>query len=809
MSRFLMVAGLACASASAVEFAQVLSPLDSPADLARWVPRENNRGRLLWQLTDDPETKRACCRLVTSAATPDMPYPGIDLPLGAGRPLAVGHYAEIVFEAKNLGATNPPLQLVMLDDLGVARYGGWEIKPGWNTYRVTIPKAFQERKLAQLQFGYDTPTQEFKICLANLRLENNQVAQPFELLAETFKANEASLTPALRARLESLRLALNGFDKNTREQKCIEWLDAIAQLDNDLHLYLVSLKVKQFDALYPKSIWGYAWADGVSKVFREGMVFPGTFGRIGELSLAANEYEGIQLVLRAKKSVSKVRVSVSDLTSPDGAKITSDQIAVLPVGYVNTKRPPYDVDYVGWWPDPLLDFLKTFELAADVWQPVWLDIHAKPGQKPGTYRGTITVTGEGVEPLNIPLEVTVWNFAVPQEKHFPLALNWWDGSEAVDIFKSQYAANPEEFAKYRAYLKGEIPLAAIGTGHAADLLALRSKMQKVLIDHRLNPLRIYNETPPLTSDVKLLKDSGFDSYCILMIWSQRQLKKGEPYPADKKQAYLDLLAEAVPRLKQAGLLDGAYVYGFDECDENEFAAIRDIFGTIKKRWPELKTMTTAYDYTYGIKTGLAEVVDIWVPLTQKYDQTIDQIERARQRGEAVWWYVCVAPEHPYANWFVEYSAAEHRQLMGFMPFKFKSQGFLHYSLNYWKTGPVHTPFKEHLNKGPLTNYDGRSWADTNGDGLIFYPGDQGPVVTIRMKNIRDGLEDYEYLWLLQERVRQVRQGQKKAPEDWLPKAEKALVIPDDVLKSLTSYSRRGCDVLRVRQEIAQLLEQVP
>jgi hypothetical protein len=333
-------------------------------------------------------------------------------------------------------------------------------------------------------------------------------------------------------------------------------------------------------------------------------------------------------------------------------------------------------------------------------------------------------------------------------------------------------------------------------------------MQKTIMDHRLNPLRIYNETPPLTTDVKMMKDAGFKDYCILMIWSQREVKKGDPYPAAKKKEYLAMLEEAVPRLEKAGLLDGAYVYGFDESDDNEFAAIKDIFGEIKKRWPQLKIMTTAYDYTYGLKTGLADVVDIWVPLTSKYEESFEQIKKARLRGENVWWYICMAPEHPYANWFVEYPGVEARLLMGIMPFKYESQGFLYYSLNYWKTGPVHTPFPEHLNKGPLTNYDGRSWGDTNGDGLVFYPGDNGPVVTMRMKNIRDGLEDYEYLWLLRQNINKIKSGEVKAPEGWVVKAEQTMIHAMSLVKSMKVYTENSGEILKVRQEMALLLEEL-
>jgi hypothetical protein len=140
------------------------------------------------------------------------------------------------------------------------------------------------------------------------------------------------------------------------------------------------------------------------------------------VELAANEYEGVQLVLRARKPARNVRVKVSDLRAEDGRLIPAREIAVLPVGYVNTKKPPYKVDYVGWWPDPLLDFLPAFDLDDNVWQPVWLDVHAPAGQAAGLYRGTVTVTADEMSPLQVSLETTVWDFAVPAVYHFPLAV---------------------------------------------------------------------------------------------------------------------------------------------------------------------------------------------------------------------------------------------------------------------------------------------------------------------------------------------------------------------------------------------------
>ena len=50
--------------------------------------------------------------------------------------------------------------------------------------------------------------------------------------------------------------------------------------------------------------------------------------------------------------------------------------------------------------------------------------------------------------------------------------------------------------------------------------------------------------------------------------------------------------------------------------------------------------------------------------------------------------------------------------------------------------------------------EGDEPADTNGDGYLFYPGEQygvdGPVASMRLEAIRDGLEEYELLYSIQE-----------------------------------------------------------
>jgi hypothetical protein len=79
---------------------------------------------------------------------------------------------------------------------------------------------------------------------------------------------------------------------------------------------------------------------------------------------------------------------------------------------------------------------------------------------------------------------------------------------------------------------------------------------------------------------------------------------------------------------------------------------------------------------------------------------------------------------------------------------------------YWAT----TIFQKYTRNGyvyrDLWN-DPLSWAannPTNGDGFLVYPGKDygvyGPISTIRLESIREGMEDYEYLYLLESLLNQ-------------------------------------------------------
>lgn len=58
------------------------------------------------------------------------------------------------------------------------------------------------------------------------------------------------------------------------------------------------------------------------------------------------------------------------------------------------------------------------EVAANTCQPIWVTLKIPEGTPAGTYKGDVTITSEGIDPLKVPLEVKVVGWRVPSPQEF-------------------------------------------------------------------------------------------------------------------------------------------------------------------------------------------------------------------------------------------------------------------------------------------------------------------------------------------------------------------------------------------------------
>jgi len=518
----------------------------------------------------------------------------------------------------------------------------------------------------------------------------------------------------------------------------------------------------------PSSRMLVGFTTSMAKVLPRDMPFEVQVSRGIELNLARNEKESFQVaVLPVGDGLKQVKVSVSELKSNGGAVLASNQIQSDVVGYVKTKwRPPYPVSYVGWWPDPILDFLGPVDVAAGDLQTFWVRVRAPKDQASGVYKGTLTVSAQGVPPQRFSLSVRVYGFALPNHSPLPTAITFFN--------------RPEQMGGKDVWLKQRLEY--------ADFLA----------DYYIDFDSLYRKGTPDFDIVKRQHDRGQ----LVAFNLGNVFNAGAPTSGFDK-ALADTVARlrvAYDKAKALGLLDHAYIYGFDERGRDQFPLLEKCAQGLRRAFPDVLLMTTSYDHSFGLDS-VVKTIDAWCPLTPRFD--MEQAVKARAAGRHVWWYICCGPRNPYANMFVEYAAIEGRLLMGAMTAKYRPDGFLYYALTIWNDNkPIQT--------GPFTKWDPVSWTTYHGDGSWFCSGAGGkPVPTIRLENFRDGLEDFAYAIILEEiiRRREVKSASLGEQEkQWLIEAKAALPVPEPLVKTMAEYSRDPARLYAWRNRVGDLID---
>ena len=372
----------------------------------------------------------------------------------------------------------------------------------------------------------------------------------------------------------------------------------------------------------------------------------------------------------------------------------------------------YAVDFAGWWPDPLLPVSRVAARAGEA-TPLWLTFATADTTLPGVYRGSVEISADGQPAGSVPLQVTVHHPVLPDSTAVRTAFSLYD-----DMLEKVYGTGTRAGSRSR---RGE---------------AIYLQYRDFIAAHRLNVTHLYRRSPPGGQELAELAARRRLNAANLVNLRARD------YTEKELAAIADSLEPTVRFLRTRGLLPRTFIYGFDEATAADFDNLRAAFGYMKRRFPDVKTATTAKDPSYGLDSGLDEVVDIWVPLTALYDE--DAATAARARGKEIWWYICIDPTAPFANWFVEYPLLEAR-LLWWMTWRQGVTGFLYYTLNRWPNQEAPLRIAPGSNR---TGWDPASFGTANGDGCLFYPGEEGPVSSLRFENVRDGIEDFELLQML-------------------------------------------------------------
>ena len=500
-----------------------------------------------------------------------------------------------------------------------------------------------------------------------------------------------------------------------------------------------------------------AWASPMKHVFLRDITSNLRIAKTGRIHAVRGETEAVQLVIVAhQKKLQKVSVSAGDLRS-GSLVIPARAVSVKPVAFVKiTKKAsekyfPESADYLGWWPDPLLDNF-AFDVAKGDTQPLWIAVKVPRDSKPGLYTGPVTVRPAGEKPVKLSLEVKVHDVELPEKWHFRNVMSWSEDKPDLVYGKTWNAELERKFLDF-------------------------------LLDRRIAVSTIYENTK---FSPEALVSFGIRGQNVLIV---AHLSPGASWAGSK--AYIKKrLQEYVPPIRKAAFLDRAVVYGWDERGEDFYGEIRGGAEFLAKEYPGVRLMMAGVDTSCGTASSLAGLFNIvYCPVMHKYDPEVAR--RARENGNSVWWYE--------THWSVEQHLIRSR-LIPWQTYKVRADGFLIWCINRWRgnTKPL-AAAKILTDWNPFL--DG---CCPNSSAMYVYPGTDGPVSSLRLENFRDGIEDYELFVLAENTLARL----EKAGGDTAVRTslKKAITLDDRFVKDAKSYSADPQELLRHRLALIEALE---
>jgi hypothetical protein len=473
--------------------------------------------------------------------------------------------------------------------------------------------------------------------------------------------------------------------------------------------------------------------------------------RVAVLRAARNEYTPFQIIVRAGAGgLRHVNAAARPLMPKRGHVIPTAWVTLYREHYIQVQRPsPKSKAPPGWYPDALIPFLDPstgkppvharfaaapFDIEPNSNQPLWVDVLTPPNAAPGQYTGTIIISAQGMRPHKIPIDLTIWDFTLPEtpsiRTHF--------GDADVNPLVSR----PPQITAWRAL--DEAGQRALETAYAELMAAHRIcppippfLMPRLNADGSIDPRATDGE---LQRWIERFHITGFP---IRFLGMDGRGWQGDPLGADRKRN-AQYLSSMYAYLRAHKWDKMAYIYVLDEPNSREaYSDVRARSRFVHEVAPGLKVLCTTAPQVQNPWGSLAGSVDIWAPLWPMFDEAAAKIRLAA--GEEIWSYTALCQGRPHEDtpfWELDFPLLNYR-IPTWISWHFGVTGLLYWSTTNWaSTRDVWTY--------PLTYRD-----QYNMEGSLLYPGVeagvQGLVASIRLKEIREGLEDYEYLKILEER----------------------------------------------------------
>lgn len=529
------------------------------------------------------------------------------------------------------------------------------------------------------------------------------------------------------------------------------------------------------------------------RVFEDGYNCPEAQDAI-EIFGIRNEYICAQCVVKANQLLGRVTVDVSPSRHTERSvslpanSITWNFVGSIPIEQNTPKYRKSDLirPAPARFPDYLAEEKET-SVEKGQYKAIFLTVKIPRDAEAGTYHGSITAkTNKGEEPL--PLRLTVYPLTLPDERHL-MVTEWCTTSKFKQFHGIDSSGSEPFYEMLRTYASN-------------------------MAEHRQNVFRVSLDliSSKLGGDGKLKFDfSRFDRWAEVFWntgrmdlletgfvarfgeggWSSRKIvlrdfrvgkeSTGQVIRIPGKEFLPQFLPALENHLREKGWLDRTVFHIADEPSNHNVMSWREASQFVHEHAPALRRMD-AIETTHCF-----DALEIWVPKLDYLATWHDIYEKARRQGSELWFYtVGIFQKGSLPNKTVDVPLIESR-ILHWLNYRFGLKGYLHWGFNYWTDDPYNAPGKH------------------RGDGWHVYPKKDGLINSLRWEQMRNGIQDYEYLWMLENKIEQIRDTLGEPFSTMIEPSRRPVEIATQVVQATHQYSKDPHVLYRAKKQIIEEL----
>lgn len=495
----------------------------------------------------------------------------------------------------------------------------------------------------------------------------------------------------------------------------------------------------------------------------ENAVFSEAAWRI-RLQAAVNETVACQIILKniSTQSVTIWGIRVSDLTL-DKHTIPADQNTLYLQQWITVQ------DYPSWYlrltpylrekrdyPDPLIPLTAPrgalpINLAPNQYAAVWLDLHVPPGTEAGIYTGQLRISDQSGTGREMQIQIEVFPFALPQSPTLMVIT----GLNAQTLWRHHLTIDGQPYSPQ--HLAFNDPSYESATAVLDETARLLHEHRCIPVPWDIQPQREFDSAGVLRLDwtdydrllAGFLDGTAFDDRMPVSAWPL-PITENSPNPdtyggwhsVSYRRLLIDYLRQCAAHFREQGWMDRHFVWlpvpGSARQERyKRFEWLGKLVAEADTRMRLVSDLTPYSLVPYGKREDNYLDIASWVSIWSPPASLLDPREMARQlaTGKTAW----LLPDRPpYAGSLAVIAPSTDARSLAWTAKRFGLSAVMIPKVNAW-------PEDGH----PTNN---------GSENMLLWPGKAyglaHPIPSVRLKRLLRGIQDYEYLWLMDHNGRQ-------------------------------------------------------